>query len=300
MSLVPKETPDIDKETMKSILALQGNEITEHAIYRRLASSTIDQNNHKVLERIARDEVDHYAYWRSISGRDVNPDRLRVFWYVSISRILGLSFGLKMMERGEELAQEVYGQLKSQYADIESLILDEQKHEEEILDMLEEERIEYASSVVLGLNDALVELTGALAGLTLALRNGRIIAVIGLITGIAASMSMAASGYLSSREESTDREKNSLKAATYTGAAYVLTVLLLILPYLLLDNVFTAMAAMIATGILIISAYTFYITTAKKLSFWGRFLEMSFISLGVATISFWVGWAIRHLFGVEI
>jgi VIT1/CCC1 family predicted Fe2+/Mn2+ transporter len=46
-----------------------------------------------------------------------------------------------------------------------------------------------------------VELTGALSGLTLAFRNTRLIAMAGLITGIAASLSMAGSEYLATKSE---------------------------------------------------------------------------------------------------
>jgi VIT1/CCC1 family predicted Fe2+/Mn2+ transporter len=86
---------------------------------------------------------------------------------------------------------------------------------QKLISLIDEERLKYVSSMVLGLNDALVELTGALTGLTLALQNPRLIAIVGFITGIAASMSMAASEYLSTKQE--DTEKNPLKASVYTG-----------------------------------------------------------------------------------
>jgi VIT1/CCC1 family predicted Fe2+/Mn2+ transporter len=82
----------------------------------------------------------------------------------------------------------------------------------------------------LGLNDALVELTGALAGLPLAFGDVKIIALSGLITGIAASLSITASEFIFTSAE--DTEKKLGRAALYTGIAYVLTVTLLILPYL--------------------------------------------------------------------
>jgi len=291
----------MDDELLSAALKMQGNEITEHAIYSKLAEKTTDPHNRKVLESIAEDELRHYRIWESITRRKLTPGKRVVSWYVSISNLFGLSFGLKLMERGEELAQTIYGTLKGNYPDLEAILQDEQKHEAEILDMLEEERLEYAGSIVLGLNDALVELTGALAGLTLALQNGRIIAVIGLITGIAASMSMAASGYLSSREEGgIEAGKNPFKSAFYTGIAYIVTVSLLILPYLVVPNVYAALVWMLIIAILIIAGYTFYITTAKNLDFWSRFREMAAISLAVAAISFGIGWVIRSVFGVEL
>ena len=86
----------------------------------------------------------------------------------------------------------------------------------------------YLGSIVLGLNDALVELTGVLAGLTLALQNSRIIVVSGLIIGLAASLSMAASEYLSTKAEANGRSPGV--SAFYTGIAYLITVLFLIFP----------------------------------------------------------------------
>ena len=97
------------------------------------------------------------------------------------------------MERSEKGVQKDYDEITSVIPEAARLKHEEEIHEEKLVAMLDEERLVYAGSIVLGLNDALVELTGALAGLTLALQNVKLIALSGLITGIAASMSMAAS-----------------------------------------------------------------------------------------------------------
>jgi VIT1/CCC1 family predicted Fe2+/Mn2+ transporter len=285
----------------KQLLSAQRNEISEHHTYAWLAKRVRDEKNRDVLERIANDELSHYKVLKSITKTDVKPRKLRVFSYRLISRVLGLSFGLRLMERGEEVAERLYCGLKEEFPELADLFRDEQKHENDVLGLIEEERIAYAGSVVLGLNDALMELTGALAGLTFALQNGTVIAMTGFITGVAASMSMAASGYMSAREEADiNTSKNPLKSAAYTGIAYIVTVLILISPYLLLNNVYTSMVMMMSLSILIILSYNFYITTAKGLRLWRRFGEMASISLGVAGISFLVGIAARTLFGVDI
>jgi VIT1/CCC1 family predicted Fe2+/Mn2+ transporter len=151
---------------------------------------------------------------------------------------------------------------------------------------------------VLGLNDALVELTGALAGLTLALQNTKLIALSGLITGIAASLSMAASEYLSTRSEKTG--KRPIRAAIYTGIAYITTVTLLILPYLLLDNYYIDLAISLSTAVIIIAVFNYYISVAKGESFRERFVEMAGLSLSVAAFSFVIGYFIRQWLGIEI
>lgn len=285
----------------EQLLDAQRNEASEYETYSWLASRVRDESNRAILERIAGEERRHYEVFKRLTGTDVGPRRSRVFWYRTLSRGLGLSFGLRLMERGERLTQSVYARLKEQYPQLADVLLDEQRHETEILGLIEEERIAYAGSVVLGLNDALVELTGALAGLTLALRNGQVIAMTGLITGVAASMSMAASAFLSSREEADRQEGRSpLKSAAYTGAAYITTVIVLILPYLLISSVFWALAVMMALSILVILSYNFYIATAKGTPLWRRFGTMAGISLAVAAVSFLFGMAARAIFGVDV
>ena len=157
---------------------------------------------------------------------------------------------------------------------------------------------EYLGSIVLGLNDALVELTGVLAGLTLALQNSRIIVISGLITGVAASLSMAGSEYLSTKAEGNGGRAG--KSAFYTGLAYILTVLFLIFPYLLLSNIYYSLVWTLINAVIIIAGFTYYVSIEEGVSFKRRFLEMLAISGGVTIISFGFGYLIRMFFGVAI
>jgi VIT1/CCC1 family predicted Fe2+/Mn2+ transporter len=289
----------MNKKTHELLLKMQTNEITEQRIYSKLAKSIKDAGNRKVVARIAVDEARHYEKLKKLTGVDVKPRRLKIWFYYFVSRLLGLSFGLKLMEKGESLASQAYGALSKKTTALRSLSLDEQKHEKALLNVLSEERLEYAGSIILGLNDALVELTGALAGLTFALQNNGLIRLAGLVTGFAAALSMAASGYLSSKEEA-DKEngKIPMKAALYTGVAYIITVALLILPYFLFSSPFAALAVTVAVALLIVFLYTFYISTAKDLPFFKRFLEMAVISTAIAAISFLAGLGLKAL-GVD-
>lgn len=251
-----------------------------------------------MLEKISADELKHYRVWQKYTGQEVSPNWLKVRFYYMISRILGLTFGIKLMERGEEDAQTHYQQLKGKITEIDSFLADENAHEQALIALLDEEGLQYAGSVVLGLNDALVELTGALAGLTLAFQNTRLIALSGLITGIAAALSMATSEYLSTRSEETG--KDPLKAAFYTGVAYIFTVMILILPYLVLENYYLCLLLALVAAVVIIAAFNYYVSVAKDQPFRARFLEMALLSLGVAALSFVLGYFIRSALGVEI
>jgi vacuolar iron transporter family protein len=272
------------------ILVAQVNEITEHIIYKRLADADKNPKNKQLLKAISDDEMKHYKFWKSVSKKEVSPSVGKVWLYTTMAKLFGLSFTLKLMERGERLAQKAYHGLERKHVGSHQIMLDEQKHEKQLLAMLEEEKLEYASSIVLGLNDALVELTGALAGFTFAIQEGRTIAVIGLITGIAAALSMSASAYLSAIEERG--KKTPLKSAVYTGVAYLITVIVLITPFFLIST-FAALAVSLTLALAVIFGYTYYISVAKDLRFWPRFLQMAAISLAVSLISFGIGWALK-------
>lgn len=288
---------NISQETREKLLVYQQNEITEHHIYIKLAKSIKPSPNRRVLEEIAKDELQHYRFWRTITQQDVNPDKIKIWIYYLISRIFGFTFGIKLMERGEEDAQKNYEQLREIIPEAAAIAQDENDHENALIDLLDEERLRYIGSIVLGLNDALVELTGVLAGLTLALQDTNLIALTGSITGIAAALSMGASEYLSTKSEET--VKNPVRASIYTGCAYVVTVLILILPYLILENFYVSLGLTLASAILIIAFFNYYISVAKDVPFKSRFLEMAGLSLGVAAISFIIGLILRSFVGVD-
>ena len=291
-------TQDLSPDLRKEVVKAQRTEMTEYHIYTRLAKVIKDENNAEVLARIGRDEGEHAEFWSRYTGEKLKPIRWKIFLYYWLARLLGITFGIKMMENGEERAQVNYEKIIQAIPEGRRIYEEEEGHEDELIKMIEEERLSYMGSVVLGLNDALVELTGALAGLTLALQNTALIAVAGLITGIAASMSMAASEYLSQKSEG--QAGKAVKSATYTGVAYIFTVLVLVLPYLVLPNVFIALVVTLILAALIIAGFNFYISVAQDLPFGSRFWEMTLLSFSIAALSFGIGYVIRAIFGVDI
>jgi VIT1/CCC1 family predicted Fe2+/Mn2+ transporter len=289
---------EINENTRLKLLSFQRNEITEQRIYMRLAQAAGSPHNRQVLEQIAGEELDHYRLWKTYTGQDVAPDGFKIWKYYLISRLLGFTFGAKLMENGEGDAQANYAGLRAVIPDVESLVEAEHRHENSIIELLDEEALRYTGSVVLGLNDALVELAGVLTGLTFALQNTQLIALSGSITGIAAALSMAASEYLSTKAEG--RARNASRAALYTGLAYIITVVIMILPYLLIPNLYVCLALALVAALAIIAAFNYYIAVVKDLDFKARFLEMAMLSFGVAGLTFVIGLAIRLLLGVNI
>lgn len=283
----------MDAHLKGKLLQAQRNELTEGHVYEWLAGRERDERNREILRRIGEDERRHYEFWAKHTGVFPPLKRWMVWKYIWIARLLGVTFAIKLMERGEERAEAAYKAIEQAIPEAASVRGEEEKHEKELINMIDEERLRYVGSVVLGLNDALVELTAALAGFTLALRDSRMIAVIGVITGIAAALSMAASEYLSTRADKEER-KSPLKAALYTGVAYLMTVGILISPYLVLKNPLLSLLFTVAGALGVMLAFSFYISVTHDLPLWRRFLEMAGLSLGVAGVSFGIGHLLRH------
>ncbi len=288
----------LSADIRKKVILFQQTEITEYHIYKRLAQRIKSTENARILDQIAEDELRHYNGWKEYTKEEVQPRWFNVWFYTTVSLLFGFTFGVKLMEQGEQAAQGNYESVAKEIPEAAKYQHEENTHEKQLIEMLDEERLQYAGSVVLGLNDALVELTGALAGLTLALQDVKLIALSGLITGIAASMSMAASEYLSTRSEKTS--KHPVRAAIYTGFAYIVTVTLLVLPYLIFENYYLDLGIALTTGVIIIAVFNYYISVAKGESFKERFLEMAGLSLSVATFSFIIGYFIRIWLGIEV
>ena len=292
-------TSTVSPAALAIIKRMQQNELTESVIYEKIAAFAKGEENRHTLLRLAQEEKAHYHIWKKYTGLDMKPEGFKVLKYTLIARILGFTFAVKLMERGEENAQEEYALLAEEVAESTAIRHQEEEHEHALLAMLDEERLQYVGSMVLGLNDALVELTGSLAGFAFALQNNRLIALSGLIVGISATFSMASSEFLAARSEG---RSDALKSCTYTGVAYLLTVIALIAPYLLLpsDQYMAALICMLAVVILIIAGFTYYTSVAQDQPFKSRFLEMAVISVSVAVLSFVVGILAKQLLGVDL
>ena len=289
----------LSSKTLCIIKKMQQNELTESVIYEKIAAFAKGEENKQTLLRLAREEKAHYEIWKQYTGIEMKPQKGKILRYTLLARILGFTFCVKLMERGEEGAQEEYALLAREVAESAAIRQQEEEHEHALLNMLDEERLQYVGSMVLGLNDALVELTGSLAGFAFALQNNRLIALSGLIVGISATFSMASSEFLAARSEG---RSDALKSCSYTGIAYLLTVIGLIAPYLLFpaSQYIPALICMLAVVVLIIAGFTYYTSVAQDQKFGSRFLEMAIISIGVAVISFVVGILAKTFLGVDL
>ncbi len=287
------------KQNLKLMLRFQRAELTASIVYARFAKKIKDKKNRQLLEQIAEDEAKHARIWQKYTNQSVSACKIRLIWYTFLTYVLGYTFVVKVLENGEYTGAQEIKSLEKEVPEVREIIVQEKEHERHLINMLDEERLNYVGAMVLGLNDALVELTGTIAGLTFVLMNTKLIGMAGVITGIAATLSMAASNYLAER---ADGNPKALKASFYTGIAYLITVVLLVLPYLLspVDMYFQALSCMIGIAILTIFLFNYYIATVRSERFLPRFVEMTCISMSVALISFLIGLLAKLCFNIDV
>ena len=288
----------MNKNFKHRLIKYQKDEVLGYEIYSRLSIlKSVKEKNSKILKKIAEDELRHYNILKNYTHVDLKANSFVILFFVVLAKIFGIVFCVKVMEAAEGGAQESYKSISNVIPEAKNILEDETRHEKLLIDMLHEERIEYISSMVLGISDAIVELTGALAGVSLALQNAKLIGVVGVVTGISASLSMGSSEYLSQKAE---KSGHPLKAAFYTTFAYFITVLALVIPFFLFTNFYYSLALMFFDATIIILIFSFFVSVVKEISFKKSFLEMFIISFSVSIISFVIGYLARKLLNVNI
>jgi len=283
------------EETLKKILVYQKNEITEHILYGALAKRLKGRNS-EILYKISSDELKHYNFFKKITGKDIKPDYVKIFFYRLVSRIFGITFTMKMMSNGEDQAEQSYEEVEDQVPGIKKIIAEEVKHEESLISQVEEGIITHMGSMVLAINNSIQEITGIVVGLTFALSNSLLVGKTALISGMAATLAMVASEYLSQKAEADDSAE-PLKAAVYTGIVYVFVVAAIVSPYFIFSNHYTALAVALGAVVIIVSAFTFFMSVVKGLRYRKALLEVTTITSAVVALSLGLGMLIKLVFG---
>ncbi len=289
----------LTQKQLDLLTSFQKDELTSALLYKKIAKRVKDKNNKNILLRISTEEQAHAHIWQQYTKKELKPNFFKVLFFQLVSFFLGYTFVIKILETHEYKGIQALQEIKENFPEVEYIISQEETHETELINMLNEERLNYIGAMVLGLNDALVELTGCIAGLTFVLMNTKLIALAGIITGVAATLSMAASNYLA---EKANGNKKALVASCYTGIAYLITVIFLTLPYLLFaEHLFLpALITMLSIVIFLIFIFSAYISIVKSEKIAPRFYEMAGISLTVALISFLIGLGAKMFFGIEV
>ena len=275
------------------------DELLDHELYARLAARERNERNRKLLEELARDELRHHLFWSKLAGpvRLGLRDRLKLRLLLSLSRLAGKTFTIKLLERGEaatvgeyrRAAAELGGELAAELARV---IEDEELHESELASSLDELVVRQLGSIALGVSDAIIELTGVLAGFAGYTGSPLQVAAAGLIVGVSAALSMAAAAYSQAKHE---RGKNPRTTATFTGLFYMLTVLALVAPLLLGVPTSLGVALSLACALAILAAFSFYSAVIMERPFLREYLENAAVIMAVSLVGYAFGQVVKEL-----
>ncbi|MET1127978.1 MAG: VIT1/CCC1 family protein [Thermoproteota archaeon] len=279
------------------------DELTESVLYSELAKIERDAATRKVLRELSEQEHRHYSFWRSILGRDCRARMYTVFLLKVAYRILGPIFVLNMLEQGEREAVEKYRSFIEKFGvgedvrrEVEDILGEEEEHEEKLIDRIEDIRTKYLGYAALGLSDALVEVTGVHAGFLGATASTTVAGIAGLVVGFSAAISMAGAAYVQSRHSGSEKPGVS---AMVTGLSYMLSVVLLALPYFLLGSMAISFATSVVLALAIVAAFTYYSSVIRRENFRSEFVTTSALLLGTAAASYLFGDVMGRVFGIQ-
>ncbi|MCS6768628.1 MAG: VIT1/CCC1 family protein [Candidatus Nitrosocaldus sp.] len=280
------------------------DEYADYYIYSALASSSLTHAALKGrLALMAEQEYRHYEFWRRYAdGVVVKEPRARLLVMKLLALIMGITFVVKMLERHENRVIEGYKELLHVVEDedkrmLEGIIGDEEEHESSLVENINEGRVRYLGFTVLGLSDALIEIAGIHAG-TLGVYTDTFKAgLAGLIAGVAASIAMASAAYNQAKQTEGVRASS---AATYTGIAYVVTALLLALPYFLVHDVLEALIISLLISIAILAYIALYSHVLFNRNFFRELGETTGIIFGATLALYAFGEFIRIYFNLQL
>lgn len=206
----------------------------------------------KTLSRLAALEKKHALMWKGIVG-DMEPHEEKrksalVSIMLALRRVLGIALVIKLLERRELVLQEIVTRpdvlatcTPKERRTIMGVMRDREKNEDALQATLVEHNpvLTNIRDVIFGMNDGLVELVAATAGLGVVLQSPVLIFVGGLIVAISGTLSMAAGAYLSTEYERSVIAKKARgratpkKSAAYVGFSYLLGTVFPLLPFAL-------------------------------------------------------------------
>ncbi|GBD33987.1 hypothetical protein HRbin34_00293 [bacterium HR34] len=280
------------------------DEYLDSLIYKIFAEKEKDPKNRQILLQLSDQEKAHYEFWRKFLPDNYqvkNPSRFKLAWISLMRVIFGLTFTIKFLELHEEKVikeyekdlQELEGEDKKK---LEVILAEEKEHERFFMGQLQENRIKYLGFIVLGLADAIVEITGVHAGFLGVTGRTVVAGVAGIIVGVSAAISMASAAFLQAKQ---DKERSPLISAGLTGVSYILAVLILAVPYFLTSNMVLAFIVSVWLGILLIFFFSFYGAIVFERNFLKEFLVSAGLMLGTAFATYLIGEYLGHMFNLR-
>ena len=279
------------------------DELTDLTLYTRLSTSMHNGSYAEVFKQLATMEQGHLAFWQRYVP-EYHP-RLKTSLIrraLLFKRILGLTFAVRYLERHESSSLKRYKAIAhlvpaEDKEAFDEVLADEEQHENALGLRLESSTIRYISFVVLGLADALVEITGIHAGSLGIYNKTEIAGLAGIVAGGAASLAMASAAYAQAKQ---GFKGSAGLSAAYTGVSYFITAIILAAPYFLSGSQVYALGLSLSLAVLIVTFASYYGSVISTKPFLRDYLELLGILLGVTVALYLFGSFIRLETGITV
>jgi len=200
---------------IKKAMEFYINEVSDYQLYILLSQKVKDEELRKNLVRIANMEKGHASYWKSFlekRGQPIPQVKLSVVRKtiaLLLNKLASPVLIISFLELGETRGVREYYQFLKQAPlseeekeKLKSIIVDEIQHETFFAKEAEKLGLSNVRDFVLGMNDGLVEILGAVTGLSAVyINNPKMVAISGSIVGVAGALSMGIGAFISVRSQ---------------------------------------------------------------------------------------------------
>jgi vacuolar iron transporter family protein len=269
------------------------DEFSDFTLYDRLAK-TVDPESPfaGVLKTLSTTEHGHYEFWKKyVPDEQPKLARLKLYWILFLRRFFGLTFATRYLDRHEASVVVEYRGLaqlipEADRAAFDAMVSDEKEHERAFAMKVESSAVRYISFVVLGLADALVEISGIHAGWLGLFDKTEIAGLAGVIAGGAASLAMASAAFAQAKQ---GFQGSARLSAVYTGVSYFVTAVILATPYFLTTNMLLALFSSLSLAVVLLAISTWYSVVIQQKFFLRDFVEILAILFATTIVVFALG-----------
>ena len=285
------------------------DEYGDYAIYKHLADSHKNKERPRrkklaeVFERLSETEYKHYEFWRKYSpNTETKVSKLKLYGIIILEAILGATFAIKFLERHEKSSLKQYRTIeqyipKDDKQQFDQMVKEEQEQEVNLAAQVQGSFIKYMSFIVLGLADAIVEVSGIHAGSLGVYSSTELTGLAGIIAGAAASMAMASAAYAQAKQ---GFQGSARVSAIATGASYFVNAVFLATPYFLTKNAIEAMSISLVIATLVLVVISYYNSIISGAHFVRDFLELAGIMYGATVVLYLFGELMRAYLGIRV
>jgi len=281
------------------------DEYTDYMVYKRLSESsrTKDPKFKEILTTLSSTEFKHYQFWKKYSpDTKVSVSTWTVYLTLFLRLIFGTTFAIKYLEKHESAVIKRYKSVKSSIPEadqreFDEMVRDEEEHENTFMDQMQGRYLKYISFIILGLADAIVEISGIHAGSLGIYHSTEITGLAGIVAGAAASIAMASAAYAQAKQ---GFQGSATISALFTGVSYFINAIILAAPYFVTGSQIVAISTSVVLAVFIIAFISYYNSVVSQSHFLRDFGELAGIMLGASAALFLFGLLIRSVFGITI